>query len=225
METPQLFSEISLLTVNHRGVIVRRETGFHHTVNKLWQMFYSQPPPHHCDLAVMFSHPHVLILIIPAKQVYIFRQARWRVRLGTRLSVCVRVWERDASLCHFPNHKLIKSGWRGALSLSLSKPRSNTEKLFFSRLFAFVRRLCYKKWHMASPRQERGCLCRCVCVCVWIAVLNGTDQISHSTLSCQRSAKIKGEKSPVLRHDPFSHMQKKVPRFISPVHVRSHDYS
>lgn len=36
-----------------------------------------------------------------------------------------------------------------------------------------------------------------------VIAVEGTDQISHSTLNCHRSAEIKGENSPVLCHNLF----------------------
>lgn len=99
----------------------------------------------------------------------------------------------QAFLCHFDNHKLIKRHCNEG-----SEPKSKTEKFCFN-VHKLPLRLssCLRTFTRSDTWQtETG---KGLCV---IAV-KGTDQISHSTLNCHRSAKIKGEKSPVLCHNLF----------------------
>lgn len=100
-------------------------------------------------------------------------------------------------LCHFHNHKLIKSGCSDG-----SEQRSKNEKFCFNahrlplRLSSCLR--TFTRSDTWQPETGKG-LC--------VIAVKGTDQISHSTLNCHRSAKIKGENSPVLCHYLFFLMQ------------------
>lgn len=114
-------------------------------------------------------------------------------QIDTLLWLCTR-----AFLCHFHNHKLIKSGCNED-----SEPKSKTEKFCFNahklplRLSSCLR--TFTRSDTWKPETGKG-LC--------VIAVKGTDQISHSTLNCHRSAKIKGEKSPALCYNLlFSHAE------------------